>query len=117
MKKGLFTHYFTPIVLATGLTVALLSGCASTEIIESPKTGYVPETAEAKEPAIIWTSRTLTQHFDYLGQIHSRSWSYNGALERLVDGGRQLKADAIVDVHYEAVGFFSVMHAFAIKFK
>lgn len=96
----------------------LLTGCARTEIIESPKTGYVAETSEApKRPAIVWTSRTLTQNFDYLGVVKSRSWSYDGALERLVDAGQSLRADAIIDVHYEEVGFLTAMQAFAIKYK
>ena len=94
-----------------------LAACASTELIESPKTGYAPEAGEPKDPAIIWTSRTLTRNFDYLGQVKVRSWSHDGALGRLVDGGRQLRADAIVDVHYETVGFLKAMQAFAIKFK
>lgn len=95
----------------------LLVGCASTEIFESPKTGYVSDTAEAKTPEIIWTSRTLSQEFDYLAQLKVRSWSYNGALERLMEAGRKVKADAVIDVHYERVGFLTAMHAFAVKFR
>lgn len=102
------------LVLAAAL--ALVS-CASTDIIESPKTTFVPETAEVKDPTVIWTSRTMTRQYDYLGQLKVRSWTYEGALERLVDGGRQLHADAIIDVHYEQIGFLAAMHAFAIKFK
>lgn len=99
------------------LVLLLLAGCASTEITESPKTAYVPQNAEVGDPKIIWTSRTLTQKFDYLGQIKARSWTYNGALERLVEAGKKLKADAVIDVHYESVGFLTSMHAFAVKFK
>ncbi len=95
----------------------LLASCSSTEIIESPKTTFVPETKEAKAPQVVWSSRTLTQNYDYLGLVKARSWTYEGALERLVEGGQQLRADAIIDVHYEAIGFLSVMQAFAIKYK
>lgn len=94
-----------------------LAGCASTELIESPKTVFVPDTTESKEPAVIWTSRTMSRHFDYLGLVKVRSWTYDGALSRLVDGGRELKADAVVDVHYEKIGFLTAMQAFAVKFK
>jgi uncharacterized protein YbjQ (UPF0145 family) len=52
-----------------------------------------------------------------LGQVKSRAWSYEGAIERLLDGGKQLRADAIVDIHYERIGFFNTMTAFAIKYK
>lgn len=95
----------------------ILAGCASTNLIESPKTVFVPDTEETGEPEVIWTSRTLTKNYDYLGIVQSRSWTYDGALGRLVDGGKELKADAIVDVHYEKVGFLSTFQAFAIKFK
>ena len=95
----------------------LLSGCASTTLIESPKTAYVPETGEAKKPEVIWTSRAFSRPFDYLGLVKTRSWTYDGALDRLVEGGKQLRADAIIDVHYEPVGFLSTMEAFAIKYK
>ena len=95
----------------------MVTGCASTEVIESPKTGYVPETSEVKEPVILWTSRTFNQSFDYLGQLSVRSWSYDGAVERLVEGARTLRADAVIDVHYEKVGFLTTMQAFAIKYK
>jgi hypothetical protein len=94
-----------------------LAGCTSTEIGESPKTGYAAEIGEPKTPEIVWTSRTLTQAFDYLGQVRVRSWTYNGAIERLLDGGKQLRADAIVDIHYERIGFFNSMTAFAIKYR
>ena len=100
------------------LVVAFISaGCARTEILESPRTGYVADLGEPKEPAVIWTSRALAQDFDYLGQVKVRSWTYEGALERLVAGGRDLRADAIVDIHFERVGFLKTMQAFAIKFK
>ena len=98
-------------------TSVLMSGCASTEIIESPKTAFVPETVKAMTPPVIWSSRTLTQQFDYLGQIKVRSWTYDGALQRLSDAGKELKADAIIDVHFQRVGFLSAMQAFAVKFK
>lgn len=92
-------------------------GCASTDIIESPKTTYVPETEEAKEPTILWTSRTFTENFDYLGQIKVRSLTYNGALDRLKDAGKQLRADAIIDIHYDTIGFYTAFEAFAIKYR
>ncbi len=97
--------------------VSIVVGCARTELIESPRTGYVADVGEPKEPAVVWTSRALKEEFDYLGQVKVRSWSYDGALTRLVEGGRDLRADAIVDVHFERVGFLKTMHAFAIRFK
>lgn len=111
-----------PKVLMTALavtttTLLTLSSCSSTQIIESPKTAFVAETAQKQDPAVIWTSRTMTQGFDYLGLIKVRSWSYQGALTRLVNAGRELRADAVVDVHYETVGFLDTMQAFAVKFK
>lgn len=99
------------------LVTGLLIGCASTEIIESPRTAYVPDSAESKLPNIVWTSRTLTGNFDYLGLVKVRSWTYQGAMERLQDAGKELKADALIDIHYEEVGFLSSMHAFAIKYR
>ena len=111
-------YTLTPSALAFVLAFALLvGGCASTDIIESPKTAFVPETAETKDPAVIWTSRTLTRHFDYLGLVKARSLGYDETLDRLVVAGKQLKADAIIDVHYEQIGFLTAMQAFAIKFK
>jgi hypothetical protein len=92
-------------------------GCARTEVIESPRTGYVADVGESKNPAIIWTSRTLNSEFDYLGLVKTASWTYQGALDRLVEGGKELRADAVVDVHFERVGFLKTMQAFAIKFK
>jgi len=94
-----------------------LFACTSTEIIESPKTAFVPETAVVTQPEIIWTSRTLTRHFDYLGIIKVRSFTYDGALERLVDGAKELRADALIDVHFNRIGFLNAMEAFAVKFK
>ncbi len=94
-----------------------LCSCASTEIIESPKTTVVAQNAEVPRPKVIWTSRTLVQKFDYLGQVKVRSLTYDGALERLVDAGHQLKADAVIDVHYEPIGFLTSLSAFAVKFK
>ena len=96
---------------------AFMTGCASTTIVESPKTVFVPEGTVTKSPELIWTSRTLAQKFDYLGEVHVQSWSYDGALERLTDAGRQLRADALIDVHYEQVGFLTKLQAFAIKYK
>lgn len=95
----------------------VLAGCTQTEIIESPKTGYAVETDHPKDPELIWTSRTLDQPFDYLGQIKTRAWTYDGALDRLKEAGKQLRADAIIDIHFQRLGFFKTMHAFAIKFK
>jgi hypothetical protein len=100
------------------LSVLLFTvSCARTEIIESPRTGYVADTGEPKDPTVVWSSRTLGTDFDYLGLVKSSSWTYQGALDRLVDGGRELRADAIVDVHFERVGFLKTMQAFAIKYK
>ena len=104
--------------LVTGILLTFVSvSCTSMEIVESPKTGYVADTAEIKDPAVIWSSRTLGQNFDYLGQVKVRSWTYESALNQLINGGRQLRADAITDIHYERVGFLKTMQAFAIKFK
>ena len=99
------------------MILSLISGCAQTEIIESPKTAYVADAGTPKDPLLIWTSRTVDQPFDYLGQIKARSWTYDGALERLKEAGRELRADAVIDIHFERLGFFKTMHAFAIKFK
>lgn len=100
--------------LVTGLS---LTGCASTVIEESPRTGYASMAGEAKEPELVWTSRTLDKSFDYLGQVTVRSWTYEGAVARLQEAGRSLRADAIIDVHYEKIGFLTSMQAFAIKYK
>ena len=106
--------YFSGIVLWLFL---LIPGCASTTVIESPKTTTVSATEPEKTPEIIWTSKTLTSKFDYLGEVKVKSWSYEGALERLVDGGKSLKADALIDVQHRQVGFLTTFQAFAIKFK
>lgn len=98
-------------------SLLLLSACASTEITQSPQTAYVSLTEVPKEPAVIWTSRTIPQNFDYLGIVKVRTFSYEGALERLIEGAKELRADAITDVHYERMGFFKIMEAFAIRFK
>ena len=95
----------------------LLGGCASTRLIESPRTTYVPESETVGTPDIIWTSRSLTRPFDYLGRVEVRSWTYDGAVERLAEGGKALKADAIIDIHFERVGFMKTMQAFAVKYK
>lgn len=94
-----------------------LSGCAQTEIIESPQTGFASTVGEAKEPTLLWTSRTLSTPFDYLGQIKVRDWSYDSALDRLSAAAKELHADAVTDIHYETVGFFTTFQAFAIKYK
>lgn len=97
--------------------LAFILSCSSTSIIESPKTTTVSESEATKVPEIIWTSKTLTAKFDYLGEVKVKSWSYDGALERLVEGGKTLKADALIDVQYRQVGFLTTFEAFAIKFK
>ncbi len=108
----------SPKLLATAVALALLcAGCAQTELVESPKTAFVSDAEEAKTPELIWTSRNLARPFDYLGQVKVRAWTYDGALERLKDGGKQMKADAVIDVHYERIGFLKAMQAFAVKFK
>ncbi len=99
------------------IALLLLAACASTTIIESPKTAFAPETDKPKDPEFIWTSRTMAQGFDYLGEIKVKSWSYEGGLDRLRDAGRQLRADAVVDIHYEQIGFLATFAAFAVKFK
>lgn len=95
----------------------LVVGCASTTIIETPKTTSVSQSEPEKTPEIIWTSKTLNAKFDYLGEVKVKSWSYDGALERLVNGGKSLKADALIDVQHRQVGFLTTFQAFAIKFK
>lgn len=95
----------------------LLAGCASTDIIDSPKTAFVSEAQEKKDPEMIWSSQTLTKNFDYLGQVKVRSWTYDAGLQRLKDAGKEMRADAIVDIHFDRVGFMKTFHAFAIKFK
>lgn len=104
-----------PIVLLTA--ASLLSSCSSTEIVDSPRTAVVSEAVDPKPPEIVWTSRSLNRGFDYLGLVKSRSLSYDGALQQIVDGATQLRADAVIDIHYEQVGFLAVMEAFAIKYR
>ncbi len=94
-----------------------LAGCTSTQLIESPKTAFVAQNEVTQPPEILWTSRTVTKPFDYLGRVKVRGWSYKGALQRLIDGGQKLHADAITDIHFRPVGFLSEMEAFAIKFR
>ena len=94
-----------------------LTGCGSTQIIESPRTTFVSETAPEKEPEVIWTSRAFGKSYEYLGRVRARSLTYEGAMERLVQGGKDLKADALIDVHYEPIGFLTDLQAFAIKYK
>lgn len=99
------------------LGIFFLTGCGSTQIVESPKTGYVAETGTPKTPAVIWTSRAFGQNYDYLGTVQARSLTYEGAMDRLLDGGKELRADALIDVHFEQVGFLTDLKAFAIKYK
>lgn len=112
MKK-----YTQPLLFLALFVILIMGGCATTEVTESPKTGYASEVGEPKDPQIVWTSRTLTTPFDYLGQIKVRSYTYDGALERLSDAARDLRADAIIDIHYDTVGFMTTFQAFAIKYK
>jgi hypothetical protein len=97
--------------------IILLTGCSSTEIIESPKTAFASETGTPKTPKVIWTSRAFGQPYEYLGRVHARSLTYDGAMERLITGGKELRADALIDVHFEQVGFLTDLQAFAIKYK
>lgn len=105
-------------ISALFLSLALiLTGCSSTEVIESPKTAFAVETGVPKTPQVIWTSRAFGQPYEYLGRVHARSLTYDGAMERLVSGGRDLRADALIDVHFEQIGFLTDLQAFAIKYK
>ena len=104
--------------LALGIFVAaFLAGCGSTQIVESPKTAYVAETENPKDPVVIFTSRAFGSGYDYLGRVNVRSLTYEGAMDRLKEGGRQLRADALIDVHYEQIGFLTTLSAFAVKYK
>lgn len=105
------------VVMPILLVVGFLTGCGSTRVIESPKTAYAPETGTPKTPAVIWTSRAFGQPYEYLGRVQARSLSYEGAMDRLLEGGKQLRADALIDVHFEQVGFLHDLQAFAIKYK
>lgn len=107
-------QYFIRAFLVLCLAVV---GCASTELTESPKTTFVAQIAEAREPKILWTSRTFSQDYDYLGVIKTKSWTYEEAVERLTRAAKEIQADAVIDVHYEPIGFLSSMQAFAIKYK
>jgi hypothetical protein len=109
---GLSIRYFFTFLLALSIC-----GCSSTELIESPKTAFVPESVEKKDPKIFWSSRNLNTPFDYLGQVKVRSWTYDGALDRLRDGAKDLRADALIDIQFQQIGFLNTMQAFAIKFK
>jgi hypothetical protein len=107
-------------VIISGLFLLLIStflGCASTTLIESPKTTSVASSEPEKTPEVIWSSRNLKAKFDYLGEVKVKSWSYEGALERLTEGGKKMKADALIDVQYQQVGFLKTFQAFAVKFK
>ena len=99
------------------VSLFLSIGCARTEIVESPRTAFAAASDAPAEPSVIWTSRTLSKNYDYLGVVKVRSWSYDGALKRLVEGGKELNADAVIDVNYQRVGFLDTMEAFAIKFR
>jgi len=99
------------------LTFMLMTGCSSTEIIESPKTAFAADTGVPKTPQVIWTSRAFGQPYEYLGRVHARSLTYDGAMERLISGGKDLRADALIDVHFEQIGFLTDLQAFAIKYK
>ena len=109
-------HLLRPMALVALFSVVLF-GCSQTEIVESPRTGFAVAAGEPKEPTIVWTSRTLDVPFDYLGQIKVRSWTYDGALERMTEAAKELRADAIIDVHYQTVGFMTSFQAFAVKYK
>ena len=97
--------------------MAFVVSCARTDIIESPKTGYVAETDPVKEPEIIWTSRTVGDGYSYLGTLQVRAWTWDAAINRLRTAAREMRADAITDVHYEKIGFLTSMQAFAVKFE
>lgn len=97
--------------------IVYLTGCGSTQIMESPRTTFVSETSPEKEPVVIWTSRSFGKSYEYLGRVRARSLTYEGAMERLVQGGKELRADALIDVHYEPIGFLTDLQAFAIKYK
>ncbi len=99
------------------LILLLLCGCSSVDIVESPRTVFVPKTGEPVEPQIIWTSRTIYNDFDYLGTIEARSLSYDDAISKLREAAKSLMADAVIDIHYERIGFLKSMKGFAIKFK
>jgi hypothetical protein len=115
MSRAFFGFSATGAVAVAALL--LLVGCASTEVLESPRTTVVSGAAEVKDPEIVWTTRSSDRPFDYLGTVRTRAWTYDGALERLLDGARQLKADAVVDIHFERIGFFMTMEAFAVKYR
>ena len=104
-------------ILTLTVIAFFFASCASTDILESPKTAFVPENSGPEQPDIIWTSRTLGKSYDYLGQVTVKSWTYDGALGRLKSAGKELRADALIDVHYQPVGFMTQMHAFAIKYR
>jgi hypothetical protein len=48
----------TLVGLCLGLALSVLPACSSTEITESPKTGFASEVGEPKTPEIVWTSRS-----------------------------------------------------------
>jgi hypothetical protein len=97
--------------------LAVVPCCSQREIIESPKTAFVPESAAIKKPAVIWTSRSMIQDYDFLGLVKTRSLSYDTTFEELLKGAQELRADALIDIHYEQVGIFDAMQAFAVKYK
>lgn len=99
------------------LGALFLTACSSIELIESPKTAFVSDAKAKAAPDVIWTSRSMIQDFDFLGQVKTRSLSYDRSLELLLDGGAELRADALIDIHYEQAGVFSTLQAFAVKYK
>ena len=58
-----------PLLAAIVMPALFSTSCARTELVESPKTAFVSDAVEAKDPEIIWTSRNLARPFDYLGQV------------------------------------------------
>lgn len=101
----------------TVLPFFVVLGCSNVEIIESPKTGFVSEARTPHPAEVVWTSRSLLQDFEYLGQVKTRSLSYDGAFSLLMGGAQSMKADALIDIHFEQIGFFNTMQAFAVKYK
>lgn len=85
--------------------------------MDSPRTTFISEAAPETEPVVIWTSRTFGKDYEYLGRVRARSLTYDGAMNRLIKGGKELRADALIDVHYEPIGFLTDLQAFAIKYK
>lgn len=104
-------------ILSLASLAVILVGCARTQVVESPKTAIVLGSGAPKDPEVVWTGRTLKRDFGYLGQIKVRSWTWDGAITRLLEGGRSLNADAIVDIYYQKTGFMTEMQALAIQYR